>query len=194
MIDVNQETNDFLKFNLNEAHSIFSNIIKEMEQADIPFEYEFVKQKEMNSYEIIRDILIKMDNAVYEYDDLISDNRDLFDDTNKLYLKYIALYVISIIFIRVYHEIFSTEKFNEFWHFLVGLFLGSTYIGLLNRDINEHKSDTKEKRDLINRLRTLREEYKENHDAVVNEIDYIFALNDNLWEELDKGKKLVKNK
>ena len=78
--------------------------------------------------------------------------------------------------------------------YLLGLFFGSTFVGLINRDLNEQKYGSKEKRDLINRFRDLKEEYKKNHDDAVNEIDYIFALNDNLWSELDNGKKLIKNK
>lgn len=191
---MNQETNDFLVYNLNDAHNIFNNIIEEMKQANIPFEYEFIKQKEMNSFQIVRDILLKMNGEIYEYNNLIDDNKEFFEEKYNIYLKYISLYIVSIIFVKVYHEIFSTEKFNEFWHYLVGLFLGSTYVGLLNKDINDYQSNTKEKRDLINRIKTLKEEYKDNHDKAVNEIDYIFALNDNLWEELDKGKKLVKIK
>ena len=190
---MNQETNDFLTDNLNDAHNIFLNIIREMQQAKIPYEYEFIRQKEMNSFEMIREILVKMNGEVYEYNNLITDNKDFLDEKYKIYLKYLALYVVSIVFVKTYHAIFGTEKFNELWHYFVGLFLGSTFIGLLNKDVHDYQSNTKEKRDLINRLKTLKEEYKLNHDIVVNEIDYIFALNDNLWDELDYKKKLVKN-
>lgn len=191
---MNQETNDFLTYNLNEAHDIFNSIIDEMQEANIPFHYNTIKEMEMNSYEIVNNLIIKMNSEVYEYNCLIEDNEDMFNEKYSIYLKYIALYVISIIFIKVYHDIFSTEKFNEFWHYLVGLFLGSTYIGLLNKDVNDNMNCTKERRDLINRLKTLKEEYKENHDKAVNEIDYIYALNDNLWNEFDKGVSLIKNK
>ena len=189
---MNQETNEFLMENLVDAHNIFNSIIKEMQQANIPFEYEFIRDKEMNSYEIVSDLLVKMNSEVYEYNYLIDNNITFFNDKYSFYVRYISLYIISFIFIKMYHEIFTTEKFNEFWHYIVGLFLGSTFVGLLNKDINEYQTNTKEKRDLINRLKTLEEAHRENHDKAVNEIDYIFALNDNLWEELDRGKKLVK--
>lgn len=191
---MNQETNDFLMENLNDAHHIFKCIIGEMQQKGIPFEYELIKEKEMNSYEIVSNLLVKMDSEVYEYNYLIDNNQEFFNDKYSFYLKYISLYIVSFIFIKMYHEIFTTEKFNELWHYIVGLFLGSTFVGLLNKDINEYQSNTKEKRDLINRLKTLKEEHMENHDKAVNEIDYIFALNDNLWDELENSKKLVKNK
>ena len=40
----------------------------------------------------------------------------------------------------------------------------------------------------------MKEEYKKSQDDAVREIDYMFALNDNLWDELDKGKRLMKGK
>ena len=191
---VNQETIDFLMENLHDAHAIFNTIIHEMQAANIPYEYEFLRQKEQNSYESISNNILKMNSCLYEYDYLKDTNEEFFDYENHIYFKYIILYIVSIVFIRVYHEIFNIERFNEFWHYLVGLFLGSTYIGLLNKDLNEHRGGTKEKRYLINRVKSLKEDYKSSHDNAVVEIDYIFALNDNLWDELDKGKKLVKNK
>lgn len=191
---MNQETNDFLTYNLNDAHNIFNGIIKEMEEANIPYHYNTIKEAEINSFEIVKDIIVKMNNEVYEYNNLIDDNKDLFDEKAGIYIKYISLYIVSILFIKMYHKLFSLEKFNELWHYLVGLFLGSTFIGLLNKDLNEVNNGTKDRRDLINRLKTLKEEYKQNHDKAVNEINYLFALNDNLWEELDKQIVLVKNK
>ena len=98
-----------------------------------------------------------------------------------------------MIFVKFFSDIIKDERFNDYWQYLVGMFLGSTYMSLLNKDVLDSQSDTKEKRDVINKIKTLKEEYKINHDTVVNEIDYIFALNDNMWDELDKGKRLVKN-
>ena len=191
---MNEETNDFLMQNLIDAHAIFNNIIMEMQQANISFEYEFIRQKEKNSYNFVYNNLLKMNSNLYEYNQLVADNDDFLQSKYEIYVKYILLYIVSIVFIKLYHEIFTVEKFNHFWHYIVGLFLGSTFTGLLNKDIKEYQSDTKEKRDLINKLKSLKEDYKKNHDNAVVEIDYIFALNDNLWEELDKRKKLVKNK
>ena len=185
---MNQETNDFLMENFSDAHNIFLNIISQMQECNVPYDYDSIKQKELESYNNINSALINMASNLYEYNTLMEDNRDFFNEKYNIYFKYITLYVISVIFIRVYHEIFSLEKFNAFWNYLVGLFLGTTYIGLLNKDVNEYQSDTKEKRDLINRIKTLKEHYKENHDKAVNEINYIFSLNDKLWPEAIKGK------
>lgn len=191
---MNQETNDFLEYNLQEAHATFNTIIAEMQNEKISFNYEVIEDKENISFQIVCDLLCKMDFNLYEYNSLMDKNSELFDNEYKIYLKYISLYMVSIIFIRLFHEIFDTSKLNEILKYAIGMFLGSTYMGLMHKDLNDNKNDTKEKRDLINRLKTLKEEYKKNHDQAVNEIDYMFALNTNLWNELDNSKKLVKNK
>ena len=72
--------------------------------------------------------------------------------------------------------------------YAVGMFLGGTYMALLNKDINDNRSDTKEKRDIINKLKTMKEEYKKLHNQVVREIDNIFAINSVLWTKLDESK------
>lgn len=188
---MNQETNDFLMENFSDAHNLFLNIIGQMQECNVQYDYDSIKQKEMESYKNISSALINMGCELQEYKTLMEDNREFFNEKYNIFVKYITLYIISIIFIRAYHEIFSLEKFNAFWNYLVGLFLGTTYVGLLDKDLNEYQSDTKEKRDLINRLKTLKEEYKENHDKAVNEINYIFSLNDKLWPEAIKGKMFV---
>ena len=117
---------------------------------------------------------------------------ELFNNKKIIYTKYIILCFASIVFVKLYHKIFNPGKFDEFVHYLVGLFLGGTFVGLLNKDLNDNMSDTKEKRDLVNRLKTLKEEYKELHDNAVIIIDIIFSMNDKLWDEIDKSKSLIK--
>ena len=191
---MNQETNDFLVQNLIEAHVTFNSIIKEMQDDKISFNYKFVEEREKESYQIVYDIINKMNFNVYEYNDLKEKNNDLFDSEYKIYLKYFSLYLVSLVFIRVFYEVFDTSKLSEMLKYVIGMFLGSTYITLMNKDINDNRNGSKDRRDLINKLKTLKEEYKVNHDKAVNEIDYMFALNTNLWNELDSNKKLVKNK
>ena len=116
----------------------------------------------------------------------------MLEEETSIYIKYISLYIATILFLRLYHEIFDTSELNDMIKYMVGLFLGSTYIGLLNKDIHDSRSDTKEKRDAINELKTMKEEYQKMHDEAVREIDYIFAVNSNLWDELDK--EMVKTK
>ena len=191
---MNQETNDFLVQNLIEAHVTFNSIIKEMQDDKISFNYKFVEEREKESYQIVYDIINKMNFNVYEYNDLKEKNNDLFDSEYKIYLKYFSLYLVSLVFIRVFYEVFDTSKLSEMLKYVIGMFLGSTYITLMNKDIDDNRNGSKDRRDLINKLKTLKEEYKVNHDKAVNEIDYMFALNTNLWNELDSNKKLVKNK
>ncbi len=192
MIYMNQETNDFLRENLTDAHTIFNSILKEMQEVGIPYEYEAIKQSEQIDYNTINELLIKMNKAIYEYDNLMSDNEEFFDGRIEYYVKYISLYILSLLLVNGFNKLFNTEDLDKLWYFVIGLFFGSTFIGLLNKDLHEYQSDNLEKRNLINRLKTLKEEYKENHDKAVIMIDYIFALNDRLWNELDNGKKLIK--
>ena len=191
---MNYETNEFLEENLMDAHNIFNMIINEMQDNNIKYEYEFLKNKENESFHIVCEFLNKMNYLVYEYDDLVKKNEEVFNNEYRIYLKYISLYIVSIVFIRLFYQVFDTSKLNEMLKYIIGIFLGSTYIGLMNKDLNENRNNSKERRDLINRLKTLKEEYSISHNKAVNEIDYMFALNSNLWNELDNSKKIVKNK
>ena len=96
---MNQETNDFLVQNLIEAHVTFNSIIKEMQDDKISFNYKFVEEREKESYQIVYDIINKMNFNVYEYNDLKEKNNDLFDSEYKIYLKYFSLYLVSLVFI-----------------------------------------------------------------------------------------------
>ena len=191
---MNEEVNDFLKINLEEAHSIFKGIISEMKDNNVDVDYYELETEEMSCYQNVTNIMNKMDYYIAKVRDLEEDKNEILDVEYKLYLKYFSLYVVSLVFIKVFCEIVDTSKLNELVKYFVGMFLGSTYMGLLYKDINDNRTDTKDKRDLINKLKTIREEYKKNHDRVVCEIDGIFALNDTLWDKLDyeKVKKMSK--
>ena len=189
---MNEEVNDFLKINLEEAHSIFKGIISEMKDNNVDVDYYELETEEMNCYQNVTSIMNKMDYYIKLTNDLDEDKTEIVNAEYKLYLKYISLYIVSFVFIRVFYEIFDTSKLNEMVKYMVGMFLGSTYIALLNKDIHDNRNDTKEKRDLINKLKTLKEEYQKNHDQAVCEIDGIFALNDTLWDVLYREK--IKNK
>jgi len=188
---MNEETNEFLKENLIEAHFYFKYLINEMKNNNIPFEYEIIESMEQNSFNEINNRINKMAYFVLVSENLKEDNKELFHRQYSLYLKYISLYIVSMVLIRLYYEIFDMSKLNEMLKYMVGMFLGSTYIGLLNKDLYDNQNDTKEKRDTINRLKTMREEYKKNHDEVVHEIDNIFSINSSLWNILD-DKKIMK--
>ena len=129
---------------------------------------------------------------VSEAKSLKEENKEMYEVEHGMYIKCISLYIVTLLFLRLYNEIFDTSELNDMIKYMVGLFLGSTYIGLLNKDIHDNRNGTKERRDLINRLKTMKEDYKKMHDEAVNEIDYIFAVNTNLWKELDKERVKVK--
>lgn len=189
---MNEETNNFLKENLEEAYITFKAIISEMKDNNISLNYDKVEDDENNYYLEVVEIMKKLNYYVIEANFLKEQKEELLDVECNLYLKYFALYVVSLAFIRLFYEIFDTSKLNEMVKYMVGMFLGSTYIGLLNKDLNDNKNDTKEKRDLINKLKTLNEEYKKVHNQVVFKIDCMFDLNSMLWDVLDSEK--AKNK
>ncbi len=189
---MNEETNDFLKFNLEEAHATFKTILSEMKDNNIDFDYNEIEMIEMNSYSLVSKMMKEMYYYVINSNIIRENNKEIFHDEYRFYLKYFTLYLVSLVFIRLFYEIFDTSKLNEMIKYVVGMGLGSTYIGLLSKDISDNRSSTKERRDIINELKTMKEEYKKNHDKVVFEINSIFALNDYLWSQLDKGK--TKNK
>ena len=189
---MNDETNEFLKYNLEEAHMIFKSIIKEMKDNGISTDYRELEVKEMQCYQEISSLMEKMYYCVIRAAELKENQKQMLDEEYKVYLKYMSLYIVSIALIRLLSEIYDTSKINEIVKYLIGMFLGSTYMVLMNKDVNEIRSNSKDRRDLINELKTLKEEYKKNHDIVVREIDGIFMLNDTLWNKLDREKRIIR--
>lgn len=189
---MNEETNDFLKYNLEDAHMIFKSIIREMKENCIDIDYKELEVKEIECYHEINNMMEKMYYYVARSNELKEAQTEMLETEYKLYFKYFSLYVVSIVLIRLLSEIYDTSKINEIVKYLIGMFLGSTYIALMNKDINENRSDTKDKRQLINELKTLKEEYRQVHDKVVTEIDGIFMLNDTLWNKLDREKRYIR--
>ena len=186
---MNIETNEFLKFNLEEAHMIFKSIIGEMKENGVSIDYRELELKEMKCYQEVSNLMDKMYYCVLRTAELRENQKQTLDEEYRIYLKYMSLYVVSVVLIRLLSEIYDTSKISEIVKYLIGMFLGSTYMVLMNKDINENRTNTKDKRDLINELKTLKEEYKKDHDIVVREIDGIFMLNDTLWNRLDHEKR-----
>ena len=186
---MNIETNEFLKFNLEEAHMIFKSIIGEMKENGVSIDYRELELKEMKCYQEISNLMDKMYYCVLRTAELRENQKQTLDEEYRIYLKYMSLYVVSVVLIRLLSEIYDTSKISEIVKYIIGMFLGSTYMVLMNKDINENRTNTKDKRDLINELKTLKEEYKKDHDIVVREIDGIFMLNDTLWNRLDHEKR-----
>ena len=189
---MNIETNEFLKFNLEEAHMIFKSIIGEMKENGVSIDYRELELKEMKCYQEISNLMDKMYYCVLRTAELRENQKQMLDEEYRIYLKYMSLYVVSVVLIRLLSEIYDTSKISEIVKYIIGMFLGSTYMVLMNKDINENRTNTKDKRDLINELKTLKEEYKKDHDIVVREIDGIFMLNDTLWNRLDHEKRNIR--
>lgn len=185
---MNKETNDFLWENLNEAHESFLHIIKELKENNIDVDFKELEIKELNCYEDIKKVLNQMGYYVSEANSLIEENGDIRDYEIKLYIKYASLFVVSFAFLKLFHIIFNTRDMDDMAKYAVGMFLGGTYVGLLNKDIHDNRSDTKEKRELINKLKTMKEDYKKVHDSAVYKINGIFSLNSALWDKLEKEK------
>ena len=185
---MNEETNDFLRENLEEAHATFNSILLEMKEKNVVANYYELIDKEEKCYQETFEIVNKMNYFVTKASSLQEEKNELLEAEYGIYIKYFSLYIVSLLFIRAYHEIFDTKDLSDILKYIVGMFLGSAYMILLNKDIHDNRSNTKEKRDLINELKTLKEQYKEAHDKAVCEIDGIFAFNDTLWDKLDKEK------
>lgn len=189
---MNEEVNNHLKWNLEEAYSDFQGIIAEMKDNNVDIDYDEVEKDEKDYYQEVAVIMTKLDyylNEVLELQDTIYNLRA---DEFKLYPKYLCLYIVSFIFIKLFHEIFDTRDLDDMVKYMVGMFLGSCYVGLLAWEVHDNRTDTKEKRDLINKYKTLKEEYKKTHDELVLKIDSMYDLNTRLWYKNDQEK--VKNK
>jgi hypothetical protein len=189
---MNEEVNSFLKWNLEEAYSDFNGIIAEMKEKNIPIDYDEVIADEKDYYSEVSRIMSQLDYYLSEANDL----RDITDEIRvtkfKIGINYAFLYVASLFCIRLFNEIFDTSNLDDMIKYIAGMFLGSTYIKLMKDEIEDYKSDTKEKRDAINKIRTLKEEYKETHDKLVLKIDSMYDLNTKLWNVYER--EIVKNR
>ncbi len=183
-----QEKNDLLLNDLFEAHGSFDNLINEMKDAGIVFPYEDTITMEEASYTNAFNAISRMNDYVSEYTFLTEENEEFFDHEAGIILKGILLYGVTIIALKLFSKTLSAQKINEIWYLLVGALLGSVNTGIIFNNINNYRNSSKESRDLLNRLATLKEDYKKDYDIAYNEIDCMFSLNRNLWKELDKNK------
>ena len=183
-----QEKNDLLLNDLFEAHGGFDNLINEMKDAGIEFPYDDTITMEEASYSNAFNAISRMNDYVSEYTFLTEENTEFFDHEAGIIIKGILLYGVTIIALKLFSKTLSAQKINEIWYLLVGALLGSVNTGIIFNNINNYRYGTKDSRDLLNRLATLKEDYKKDYDIAYNEIDCMFSLNRNLWKELDKNK------
>ena len=183
-----QEKNDLLLNDLFEAKGGFDNLINEMKDAWIVFPYEDTITMEEASYTNAFNAISRMNDYVSEYTFLTEENTEFFDHEAGIILKGVLLYGVTIIALKLFSKTLSAVKINEIWYLLIGALLGSVNTGIIFNNINNYRNGSKESRDLLNRLTTLKEDYKKDYDIAYNEIDCMFSLNRNLWKELDKNK------
>ena len=88
---MNEEVNNFLKYNLEEAHAIFKGILSEMKDNNIDVDYRELETSEMNCYQNVSKMMDKMDYYVATVNDLNEDKMEIVDAEYKLYLKYLSL-------------------------------------------------------------------------------------------------------
>ena len=183
---MNRETNDHLWECLTEAHETFAHILRELKDNNVDVNYQELETTELECYKDIVNEINQMEYCLSEATTLKEDNIEIFNYEYSSYVKYITLYGVSFAFLKLFHIIFNTADLTDMAKYAIGMFLGSTYVGLLSKDIHDNRNDTKEKRDLINKLKTMKEDYKKSHDKVEAAINGIFDLNGTLWDKLDK--------
>ena len=191
---MNDWVNNILMNELLEVHTDFNNIISIMKENDITYPYDNLITLEGASYQISYNAISRMIKSYEEYNILKKQNTNFFEDEARIYIKYIMLYVVSIIIIRVFSKTLSSEKINEIWYALAGIVLGSVNTNLIYKNINNYRYGSKDNRMLMDDLSTLKEDYNDNYEIARREIDYMFSLNRNLEKELLKSKVYQKNK
>lgn len=189
---MNVETNEYLKENLEEAHGTFCSVIEEMKTNNIKDDYYSVELEERELYNDVSKLMVKLEKYVSELDNMKGEIDQLHTEEFILFVKYAVLYAASFLFLKGFHTIFDTKDLPDMAKYGVGMFLGSTYVGLLCKDLYDGRNDSKERRDLLNKYRTMKEEYKVCHDEVVFKINRIFKINSDKWQKVDDFKEMVR--
>ena len=187
-----QEKNDLLLNDLFEVKGSIDNLIQEMQDLGIVYPYEDVILDKETRYANAYNAISRINGYTEEYNFLMEDNIEFFEEEIGIYAKYILLYCASIIIIKLFSKTLSANQINEIWYGLLGLLLGSVNMGIINKNVNNHRYGTKDSRELMNRLSTLKENYKKDYSLAYNEVQELFNTNRKLWKEIDKGKVLKK--
>ncbi len=177
---------------LFEAHGCFENIIGEMKERGIEYPYDKVIRIEENSYNISFNAINRMIESFEKQNYLMIENKKFFLEERKLIIKYIMLYIVSIIIIKVFSKTLSSERLNEIWYALIGMALGSVNATIVNKAINNHRYGKKENRELMGNINDYTEIYDENFEIANREVNYILSLNRNLQQEIPSQKILLK--
>ena len=188
---MNEEIGELLLSNLEESHAYFNNIIDGLKQDSFLYSIKDLTNLEYNSYNIAYDAITKMNDALMKYNEIRSSNIDFFENEYKMVIKYILLYIISIIIIKIFAKTLSSEKINEIWYAMLGGFLGSINTGIIYSNVHEYRYGKEKNRQIMNEVMRLKEEYDTNFEIARREIEYMMSLNRNL-ENCESEKKLTK--
>ena len=189
---MNEKINNTLLDHLIDVHGDFEKIIGQMQDRNIEYPYDKVIELENKSYCISYNAISRMNNSLQEYNLEIKSNKEFFIGEKKIYLKYIMLYLVSIIMIKVFAKTLSSVKIDEIWYSLVGLVLGTANVSLINKNINEYRYGSKDRRELLNVVKSLEEDYNRDYEIAHNEIACMYSLNRNLLQELLHHMNLIK--
>ena len=189
---MNEETNERLWTSFREAHETHLHILKEMQENGIVEDYNKLEEEENNLYQTVINELRQMDIYLSTSVNLREKSKEIYEYERNLYIKYGVLYIVTFVAIKLFNKYINIKDLNDLAKYGIGIFLGSTYVALLTNDINQNRNESKERRNIINKLKTLREEYKEIHDRAVEEINSIFIKNEKFWDKVERQK--VKNK
>ena len=181
-----QEKNDRLQNDLFEVKATFDGLIQEMKDKNINFPYDDTISLAETSYANAFNAISRMNEYTSEYNFLYEENIEFFDYEAGIILKGVLLYGVTIIALKLFSKVLSAKQINEIWYLLVGALLGSVNTGIIFNNINNHRYGSKDSRDLMNRLDTLKENYKNDYHTATNEIDCLFSLNRNLIRELEE--------
>ena len=183
-----QEKNDLLLDDLFESKASFDNLIMEMQDLGINYPYDDTILLAEGSYSNAFNAISRMNGYTEENNFLYEENIDFFEHEIGIVIRGIVLYGISIIAFKLFSKVLSSKQINEMVYLLVGALFGSINMGIIFNNVNQHRNGTKESRDLLNRLNTLKEDYKKDKELATNEIDSLSSLNRNLMREIEKFK------
>lgn len=189
-----EKDNELLLEDLFELKGCFDNTIKEMMEKGIEYSYDEIITNYEANYAQAFNAISRLKGYTEEYHLLMDSNQEFFEQELGIYAKYAILYAVSIIIIKIFSKTLSAQQINEIWYAIIGLILGSVNMGIIHKNVNNHLYGTKESRELMDRISTLKERYKEDYSLAYKTIVEMDKVNHNLWKVLDgikvKEKKL----
>ncbi len=183
-----EEKVDLLLDDLFEVKSFFDNTIKEMKENGIDYSYDEIITGVEANYSMAFNAISRLKGYMEEYNLLMESNADFFEQEISIYAKYAILYVASIIIIKIFAKTLSAKEISEIWFAIIGLVLGSVNMGIIHKNVNNHLYGTKESRELMDKISTLKENYKEDYAMAYKAIEQISKELNKLWKDLDKSK------